>query len=794
MGEAIPRWPRRIPATTLVSFLFALAIGPAMVYFQARHWTSLQRFYFADYLRSALPGMGKTGKYRLLHMQTSTKSLFALDDWIVPQELPKEHPKDAIPFVLSVEGQQHDGIYLHWETLDKADSQALHSFLEHWVYDNHTLADLVRRPSLCAAFAALFFVPFGAAADIRRRREIRKGRQIRGPELVSRARFNKIMQSKGVGFQTNEPLDIYEMFKDRSRQVRLREADEFSHFLIIGDSGSGKSSLIRQMLTQIQLRKQPAIVYDPDCQFIRHFYREERGDWVLNPIDRRCPYWHPGDEINYAADTVAVASSLYSRDLKEPPFFMDSARDLMAELLKWNPSAADLATWMAHPEEIDRRIKGTPLESVITHNAQGQRMGVLGTFNKISAALNLLPTKEDALRRWSANAWAKERDGWIFVTSTPEAREALRPLHSLWLDTLILRLLGTGQDSEHGVWIVLDELASLQKLPQLHTAITEGRKSKNRIIIGIQGSAQLETLYGPVAVTMLSQPSTKILLRTSEPRAAKWMSDTIGEVEIERFRESRQASYGFGGGKSTKTYSQDRKTEPLVSAAQISGLPNMEGYLKSGNYVVPIQFPYLALPLTSHPLIRRNVNRIQFRETTELPPIPQKGKEKTDAPEPRRSAESPDSAPVITPLTTPATTPAEVKTEPQPLESEPQNEAPAPTLIPVTSNGKPAEPASRALPQSTKKPAAAGRVVGSISRPASSDIARQEPAPGEQAQLELAEVERAPDATSRSEPRTVDEKKRKEEDQEHQLEEARREQQRVEQQQNQQQQSFAQQP
>jgi hypothetical protein len=30
---------------------------------------------------------------------------------------------------------------------------------------------------------------------------------------------------------------------------------------------------------------------------------------------------------------------------------------------------------------------------------------------------------------------------------------------------------------------------------------------------------------------MLSQPATKIFLHASEPRAAKWISDTIGEVE-----------------------------------------------------------------------------------------------------------------------------------------------------------------------------------------------------------------------------------------------------------------------
>ncbi len=45
-------------------------------------------------------------------------------------------------------------------------------------------------------------------------------------------------------------------------------------------------------------------------------------------------------------------------------------------------------------------------------------------------------------------------------------------------------------------WFVLDELASLQRLPQLHTALTENRKSGNPVVIGFQGRSQLEVRYG----------------------------------------------------------------------------------------------------------------------------------------------------------------------------------------------------------------------------------------------------------------------------------------------------------
>src|SRR5438445_5022980 len=97
------------------------------------------------------------------------------------------------------------------------------------------------------------------------------------------------------------------------------------------------------------------------------------------------------------------------------------------------------------------------------------------------------------------------------------------------------------QAASRSVWLILDELDSLQKLPQLHTAVTENRKSNNPVVLGFQGRSQLETRYGHEAEAMLSQPATKIFLRTSEPNAAEWISRTIGGVEIERLKESRSS-------------------------------------------------------------------------------------------------------------------------------------------------------------------------------------------------------------------------------------------------------------
>lgn len=89
---------------------------------------------------------------------------------------------------------------------------------------------------------------------------------------------------------------------------------------------------------------------------------------------------------------------------------------------------------------------------------------------------------------------------------------------------------------------------------------------------------------------MLSQPATKIFLRTTEPRAAKWVSEAIGEVEIERLRETH-----YDGSRAGKNFALDRQTEPLVLPSEVSGLDDLRGFLKYGNHVARFSFPFIAL-------------------------------------------------------------------------------------------------------------------------------------------------------------------------------------------------------
>jgi type IV secretory pathway TraG/TraD family ATPase VirD4 len=127
------------------------------------------------------------------------------------------------------------------------------------------------------------------------------------------------------------------------------------------------------------------------------------------------------------------------------------------------------------------------------------------------------------------------------------------------------------------------------------------------MVLGFQGWSQLELLSGHEAEMILSEPATKVFLRTSETRAAKWISETIGEVEIEQLRDSHTSGH-FPHDPKSKNYQLERRVGPLVTASEITGLREQRGYLKSSNLVARLSFPHRDLPRTQPGLIGREMD------------------------------------------------------------------------------------------------------------------------------------------------------------------------------------------
>ncbi|WP_263419290.1 type IV secretion system DNA-binding domain-containing protein [Terriglobus albidus] len=591
-------WPPHSPIYTYGATFLAVVLTGAFIYMRfAFATTPLQQFYTPVYVRASLAAqLGKTrkDKYRMLFEAGKTvpaKPAVASDIMPGVTEQPGARP---IPLTLTETAARQGYIALYRGAETSYFDVPLRDYLRQNVYGGSTLWDIYKQPLAFGLLALLAQLPFSIRKDVKRRRELKYGRRLKGPVLLTPKQFNGAIAGEGVGFKTTEAKAL----------MRIPARYESQHIELMGDTGAGKTTLIMQILRQIQGRGHTAIVYDPACEFIQRFYDGGRGDIVLNPLDKRCPYWGPAEELRSKAEAKTLAKSLYQpTDTLKDEFFTKTPQKIFAHLLRTGPTPHQLAEWMANPAEIDKRVAGTEMATMIAKDSPPQRNGVLSSLGLVADSLRMLPTLEEAKnRRWCATEWAEGRKGWIFITSRPTERDALQPLHSLWIDWLVLRLLSAPKEHQTPVWFVLDELASLQRLPQLHTAITENRKSKNPLVLGFQGKAQLETIYGHLAEVMLSQPATKIFLKTTEPKAAEWVSNAIGKVEIERMKETH-----FDGTRNGKNFTIDRQVEPLVLDSEISGLEERRAYLKLGNHVARFAFDYLDLPTIATDFERRIV-------------------------------------------------------------------------------------------------------------------------------------------------------------------------------------------
>ena len=384
---------------------------------------------------------------------------------------------------------------------------------------------------------------------------------------------------------------------------------ESQHFLLVGAPGSGKSTAIRRMLRQIEARGESAVVLDPECEYLPEFFRPARGDLILNALDTRSPAWTPWSELrpgSEAMDAEALASALVpdpANTLSQGGadfFFRQSARTLIVGLLDAVKSKApgEIPKLLALPRaKLKEALHGTPAEVLVDPGAHEQGAGIVATAFNATSSFRHLP--QPAEQSWSALEWAGTREGWLFLSSTEDSREAALPLQSVWLDCIVRRLMA--DDGSRGkVWIIADELPVLRRQAELETLVVRGRKRGLCAVLGLQAITQLRAIYGhDQTATLAAAPATKLILRTGEAETARWSSAQIGEREVTRGLVG--LSTRLGQSRDGFSIHPHRQVESVALASEIQMLRPFEGYLCITGYRrAKVAIPYLA-PLRRHP-------------------------------------------------------------------------------------------------------------------------------------------------------------------------------------------------
>jgi Type IV secretion-system coupling protein DNA-binding domain len=399
-------------------------------------------------------------------------------------------------------------------------------------------------------------------------------------------------------------------FGERSYQLTVPRSEESEGLLILGDPGTGKSQVIHQLLDNISRRnpQEAVICYDPAGEFIERQFDPDR-DIVLNPLDLRCPEWSPCyDDLGSFPMMQFIAESFFPCPEHSPAntqFFIKAARSIFAQMLTFSPTSERLVEMLSDESLIDYCVARTEHAHLIAKDAKGQRGGVLATLSEIGESFKLLASLEGSKKTLSLHRWTRRREGRIFITSTHSTRESLRRLQAALINILLGNLLNTYSVSgERPCWMIIDEVHSLKHLPILSTALVEARKERVKIVLGTQNKAQVEEHYGRGAPTMLASSHTKILFRCNEPESARWVADMIGEEEKERPRIGTTATVQANG-RDSINYSTFTERRSVVSKEQIMALPNLHGYWKYGDSVVPFRIEPLDRPKVAPSFIPR---------------------------------------------------------------------------------------------------------------------------------------------------------------------------------------------
>ena len=357
---------------------------------------------------------------------------------------------------------------------------------------------------------------------------------------------------------------------------------ENHHFSVAGATGTGKSTLLKEMMFGILRRGDRMVITDPDGDFLKAFYRPGI-DKILNPFDSRSEGWSFFNEIRETHDFEAYAKSIIqSSSSKEAEEWNEYGRLLFQEVARKvfntarKPTIRDVFAWtnQKSPEELEEFVKGTTAQALFTGNERAT------SSVRFVLSKQLAPHLKMTQGNFSIRDWLEDPEGGnLFITWDETSRVALRPIISCWVDTVFTSFLGLSTDVDRRLWTFLDELESLDCLPTLGAGLTKGRKKGLSVVTGYQSYAQVIRIYGDeMAETLLGQHRTTVALAVGRmgEKTADRLSKALGEHEVMRQRGGTSRRWGAAG---TKSQSDEIKMERVVSSSEIMALPDLEGYV-----------------------------------------------------------------------------------------------------------------------------------------------------------------------------------------------------------------------
>jgi len=372
--------------------------------------------------------------------------------------------------------------------------------------------------------------------------------------------------------------------------VPIPALDETKHFKLLGTTGTGKSTAIRELLAGALARGDRALIADADGGYLKAFHNPARGDRILNPFEPRAARWDLFGEIVEPHDAEQLARALIPDYDGPDRNWRRYGRTFLAALLRQlhRGRVTDLAQLyrlltIAPLAELRDLLAATPAAPFFSAENPKFFESVRSITTVHLEALEHL-ARQQASESLSLRRWTREGQGVLFLPYRAGQIASLHQVLSAWLRLAIFETLNA-EEGDQRLWFVIDEFDALGAIDGLKDALARLRKFGGRCILGLQSIAQARGLYGDTeAQTIIENCGNTLILRCSASErggTAEFASHLIGRREILRHEVSRSRPSRLGGGlHETRTTADRHVIEEAVLPAEIEQLPDGEGLLK----------------------------------------------------------------------------------------------------------------------------------------------------------------------------------------------------------------------
>lgn len=207
------------------------------------------------------------------------------------------------------------------------------------------------------------------------------------------------------------------------------------HSIIVGPTGTGKTTAFHGLIQGIQARSERMILLDPNGDYFSRFGRD--SDVLINPFDKRSVRWEPFNDVKSELDADAMARALIPTQFAQGEDWRSYSRPFLAhcisacQLQGEGGMEALFRLLLSSSEELKRFLNANHLVGYFDEGASRALGSVMFTIGTQLQIFRHIFTGEFSLKRW-----VSQGKGNLYLTWRADQLPVLSPFYTTILEVV----------------------------------------------------------------------------------------------------------------------------------------------------------------------------------------------------------------------------------------------------------------------------------------------------------------------------------------------------------------------